>query len=158
LLSQNSRPVSLSGHGTWVPDEDDDEVDGRDEALCPHDITQGEILTDDERYDIFSERNRRARIMMISDSCHSGTVSKACNLMPGTESDSWNFQKIRLPAPEFHMSGDDVLLRRARRVEKLRPQEKSGLHLFCLRVARMRNTAMTPGSMAGQMEPSPTWH
>ena len=116
--------ITYSGHGTWVPDEDDDEVDGRDEALCPHDISQGQILTDDELYDIFSERNRGARIIMISDSCHSGTVSKACNLMPGTESDSWNFQKIRFLAPEFHMGDDDVLLRRARQVEKAKATGK----------------------------------
>ena len=80
--------ITYSGHGTWVPDEDDDEVDGRDEALCPHDINQGQILTDDELYDIFSERTRGARIIMISDSCHSGTVNRACNFMPGAEVDS----------------------------------------------------------------------
>ena len=91
--------ITYSGYGTWVPDEDDDEVDGRDEALCPHDITQGQVLTDDELYDIFRERNRGARIIFISDSCHSGTLSRACNLMPGTESDSWNFPKIKFLAP-----------------------------------------------------------
>ena len=46
--------ITYSGHGTWVPDEDDDELDSRDEALCPHDITQGQILTDDKLYEIFS--------------------------------------------------------------------------------------------------------
>ena len=65
--------ITYSGHGTWVSDQDGDESDGRDEALCPHDITQGEILTDDELYEIFSERKRGARIIFVSDSCHSGT-------------------------------------------------------------------------------------
>lgn len=116
--------ITYSGHGTWVPDEDDDEVDGRDEALCPHDITQGQILTDDELYEIFSERKRGARIIVISDSCHSGTVTRACNFMPGTESDSWNFQKIRFLAPEFYIRGDEVRLRRARRVEKIKASGK----------------------------------
>ena len=112
--------ITYSGHGTWVPDEDDDEADGRDEALCPHDITQGQVLTDDELYDIFGERKRGARIIMISDSCHSGTVSRASNLIPGTEDDSWNFQKIRFLAPEYHMGDDNALLRRARQVEKVK--------------------------------------
>ena len=116
--------ITYSGHGTWVPDEDDDEVDGRDEALCPHDITQGQVLTDDELYEIFSERKRGARIIVISDSCHSGTVVRACNLMPGTASDSWKFQKIRFLAPEFYIRGDKVRLRRARQVEKIKASAK----------------------------------
>ncbi len=116
--------ITYSGHGTWVPDEDDEEVDGRDEALCPHDISQGQILTDDELFEIFSERKHGARIIVISDSCHSGTVTRACNFMPGTESDSWNFQKIRFLAPEFYIKGDEVRLRRARRVEKIKASGK----------------------------------
>jgi uncharacterized caspase-like protein len=112
--------ITYSGHGTWVPDENDDEVDGRDEALCPYDITQGQILTDDELYEIFSNRKRGARIIVISDSCHSGTVTRAANLMPGAEKESWNFQKIRFLAPEFYIKDDAALLRRARQVEKIR--------------------------------------
>src|SRR5512132_1850851 len=30
--------ITYSGHGTWVPDDDGDEPDHRDEALCPYDI------------------------------------------------------------------------------------------------------------------------
>ncbi len=116
--------ITYSGHGTWVPDEDGDEPDGRDEALCPHDITQGQILTDDELYEIFSERKRGARIIVISDSCHSGSVTRACNLMPRTETDSWNFQKIRYLAPEFYIQKDERLLRRALRVEEVRARGK----------------------------------
>jgi hypothetical protein len=112
--------ITYSGHGTWVPDEDGDERDNRDEALCPHDINQGNILTDDELYEIFCERKRGARIIFISDSCHSGTVARSCNLMPGTEEDSWNFQKIRFLAPEIYIKDDDALLTRALAVEKAR--------------------------------------
>lgn len=110
--------ITYSGHGTWVPDEDDDEVDGRDEAFCPHDINQGQILTDDELYEILSKRQRGARVIVISDSCHSGTVTRAGNLMPGTASDSWNFKKTRFLAPEIYIKDDEVRLGRARRVEK----------------------------------------
>ena len=116
--------ITYSGHGTWVPDQDGDESDGRDEALCPHDITQGEILIDDELYEIFSERKRGARIIFISDSCHSGTVARAARLMPGTEDDSWNFQKIRFLAPEFYIKKDEALLRRALQVEKVKSRGK----------------------------------
>ena len=116
--------ITYSGHGTWVPDEDGDEVDGRDEAFCPHDITRGQILTDDELYEILSKRARGARIIVISDSCHSGTVTRACNLMPGTASDSQAFQKIRFLAPEIYIKNDEVRLRRARRVEKVKANGK----------------------------------
>lgn len=116
--------ITYSGHGTWVPDEDDDEVDGRDEALCPHDITKGQILTDDELYEIFSARKRGARIIVISDSCHSGTVTRASNFMLGNEGESWNFQKIRFLAPEFYIKDDAARLRRARQVEKVKATGK----------------------------------
>ena len=68
--------ITYSGHGTWVPDEDGDEPDHRDEALCPYDIATGGPLLDDELYDLFCERERGVRAVLISDSCHSGTVSR----------------------------------------------------------------------------------
>jgi hypothetical protein len=40
--------ITYSGHGTWVPDSSGDEPDGRDEALCPHDIATAGPLLDDE--------------------------------------------------------------------------------------------------------------
>jgi hypothetical protein len=110
--------ITYSGHGTWVPDEDDDEADGRDEALCPQDITGGNVLTDDELYEIFSRRKHGARILFISDSCHSGTVTRASTVMPGTEGDPWKFQKIRFLAPEVYIRTDEALMKRALRVEK----------------------------------------
>jgi metacaspase-1 len=68
--------ITYSGHGTWALDQDGDEADGRDEALCPYDIhTKGPLL-DDEIYSMFLDRERGAKIVFISDSCHSGTVSR----------------------------------------------------------------------------------
>ena len=116
--------ITYSGHGTWIADEDGDEPDGRDEALCPHDITQGNLLTDDELYDIFSGRKRGARIIMISDSCHSGTVTRARTIMPGAESDPWKFQKIRYLAPEMYLKDDIDRLKRARLVENIQARGK----------------------------------
>ena len=116
--------ITFSGHGTWVPDDDGDEADGRDEALCPYDITQGNILSDDELYDIFSHRHRGARIIVISDSCHSGTVARAANFMPGVEHDEWHFAQMRFLAPEFYIRGDQDRMRRAQRVENMRARGK----------------------------------
>jgi len=116
--------ITYSGHGTWVPDEDADEADGRDEALCPHDTTQGNILKDDELYAILCERKAGARIIVISDSCHSGTVAKACRAIPGTELDPWKFQKVRFLAPEFYIGDNPSRLRRARAVEHIKAAGK----------------------------------
>jgi metacaspase-1 len=69
--------ITYSGHGTYVADTSGDEADGRDEALCPIDVFQsGAIITDDELYDIFNDRHHGARVIFISDSCHSGTVMR----------------------------------------------------------------------------------
>jgi metacaspase-1 len=68
--------LTYSGHGTWVRDDNGDEPDGRDEALCPYDIFTNGPLLDDELYDILCERQRGARVVMISDSCHSGSVAR----------------------------------------------------------------------------------
>lgn len=70
--------ITFSGHGTYQPDTDGDEADGLDEALCPYDLqTRGEALTDDEIRDMFLARKSGVRIVLIADSCHSGTVTRA---------------------------------------------------------------------------------
>lgn len=67
---------TFSGHGTWVPDQDGDEIDGRDEALCCHEVWNGGILTDDEMHFIFEKTPYGAQTTVLSDSCHSGTVAR----------------------------------------------------------------------------------
>jgi metacaspase-1 len=68
---------TYSGHGSWVPDTNGDEPDGRDECLCPWDIgTTGALITDDELHQLFSARAKNTRIVMVADSCHSGSVAR----------------------------------------------------------------------------------
>jgi hypothetical protein len=70
--------ITFSGHGTYQPDENGDEADGLDEALCPYDLqTGGNALTDDEIRALFATRKGGVRLLLISDSCHSGTVTRA---------------------------------------------------------------------------------
>lgn len=70
--------ITYSGHGTYQYDTDGDEADGLDEALCPHDIrTLGAALIDDEIHAIFKTRRDGVHLVLISDSCHSGTVNRA---------------------------------------------------------------------------------
>ena len=70
--------ISFSGHGTYQPDTDGDEADGLDEGLCPYDLqTNGAALIDDEIKVLFAARMPGVRIVLLSDSCHSGTVTRA---------------------------------------------------------------------------------
>lgn len=67
---------TFSGHGTWVPDRDGDEADRRDEALCPIDYASGGLITDDELQAVFGRMRYGVGALILSDSCHSGTVSR----------------------------------------------------------------------------------
>jgi hypothetical protein len=64
---------TYSGHGSFVPDLDGDEADGRDECLVLYGF---DLLTDDEMYAIFQKRRFGVRVYVFSDSCHSGTASR----------------------------------------------------------------------------------
>ncbi len=73
---------TFSGHGTWVPDRDGDEADGRDEALCPSDFTTNGVITDDQLQSVFGAASRGVGSLILSDSCHSGTVSRFAGVVP----------------------------------------------------------------------------
>lgn len=69
-----------SGHGTNLPDQDGDEEDEQDEAFCFVDeagqVSFDTCLRDDDFVDIVtSSVHEEARIILISDCCHSGTVA-----------------------------------------------------------------------------------
>ena len=65
--------VSYSGHGGQVPDVNrDEESDNEDETWCLYD---GQLL-DDELYSLWLKFKSGVRILVFSDSCHSGTVTK----------------------------------------------------------------------------------
>lgn len=67
--------VTYSGHGTWVPDQNGDEIDGRDEALVPVDFRSSNLIIDDELADVMAGAKTSA-VLMLSDSCFSGTVAR----------------------------------------------------------------------------------
>jgi hypothetical protein len=63
---------TYAGHGTYILDRDQDEHDIRDEALYVHDGT----LPEDEFRIRFNQIDPRAHLTVISDSCHSGTITR----------------------------------------------------------------------------------
>lgn len=64
--------VSYSGHGGQVPDFNADEEDALDETWCLYD---GQLI-DDELYALWADFQEGVRILVVSDSCHSGSVIK----------------------------------------------------------------------------------
>jgi hypothetical protein len=64
--------LTYSGHGGQVPDTNGDEPDKQDETWCLYD---GQLI-DDELYFELSRFKAGVRILMLSDSCHSGSVAR----------------------------------------------------------------------------------
>lgn len=64
--------LTYSGHGGQVPDRNNDEEDSQDETWVLYD----RMLIDDELYTLFSFFPKETRILVLSDSCHSGTVTR----------------------------------------------------------------------------------
>ncbi|MCI0652241.1 MAG: caspase family protein [Planctomycetes bacterium] len=68
--------VQFSGHGSFVPDVDGDEPDGTDECICPYDVEAKGPITDDELFELYSAKQPGVKLVILSDSCHSGTVAR----------------------------------------------------------------------------------
>lgn len=64
--------LTYSGHGGQVPDVTGEEDDKQDETWCLYD---GQLI-DDELYFELSRFKAGVRILVLSDSCHSGTVTR----------------------------------------------------------------------------------
>lgn len=64
-----------SSHGTYLADTDGDEP-VYDEAMCPYD-TADHPLVDDEMRTLFADLAGGVRLTVVSDSCHSGSVTRA---------------------------------------------------------------------------------
>jgi len=71
--------LHYSGHGSQVPDEDNDEEDGKDEILVPLDMDWNNpksFISDDElRSGFFEKVPKGVDLTVVFDCCHSGTMS-----------------------------------------------------------------------------------
>jgi hypothetical protein len=72
-----------SSHGTYVADTSGDE-EKYDEAICPYDCADN-LLVDDELRELFTNLPKDVQLAVISDSCFSGTVTRAAvaDVIPG---------------------------------------------------------------------------
>jgi hypothetical protein len=86
----------FSGHGVQLPARDDEgELDGLDECQCPvdFDFSRDSAVVDDEIEKILARVPAGVEAIVISDSCHSGTLDR--NLSPITQ---WGARFMPLPA------------------------------------------------------------
>src|SRR6185503_7349047 len=125
--------VTYSGHGGQVPDITGEEQDKKDETWCLYD---GELI-DDELYLELSKFAEGVRILVLSDSCHSGTVTRA----PLPEPDA-----VR-PAGRSKMMPPAVAMRTYREHQALYDKLQKD-------VASVAGTAleMDPDSMLGRID------
>lgn len=70
--------LTYSGHGGQVPDPTEEEEDHYDETWVLYDRQ----LVDDELYALWGEFASGVRILVLSDSCHSGSVARALRESP----------------------------------------------------------------------------
>jgi len=94
-----------SSHGTYVADTTGDEP-RYDEAICPYDVADA-LLVDDELRELFSGVPPGVRLTVISDSCHSGTVTRIIpsEILPGLRTP--DDRRVRFLNPALR--GDPVL-------------------------------------------------
>lgn len=136
--------ITFSGHGTYVPDLNGDEADGLDEALCPYDLqTRGAAFLDDEIHEIFAARAPGVRLVLLSDSCHSGTVTRAA---PSDTDDD-------VPRPRFMPMGNwlppEQLPRGASGQPLTRAPQVSGTSVFSKAVSRAAGDLLLSGCQEG---------
>lgn len=116
--------VQYSGHGSFVLDVNGDEPDGTDECLCPYDVSTKGPITDDELFELYSARKQGVRVLMLSDSCHSGTVAKFAPIMtpPTMKAKSAPQRKVRfLPPSAFLLKSEIAKLGVRRAIRRSSP-------------------------------------
>lgn len=68
-----------SGHGSQVADVSGDEIDRKDETICPHDYATAGMIRDDDLRNAFKGVAAGVNLEVLLDSCHSGTGTRELN-------------------------------------------------------------------------------
>lgn len=95
-----------SGHGGQIPDTNGDEADGKDEILVCYD----KDIIDDELDEIWKSFAKNVRIVMLSDSCHSGTNYKLLKAVSSLAASTMQAMLIHMAAcadPAVSLGKDD---------------------------------------------------
>ena len=79
LVDQNNENRLIffyySGHGSFLRDASGDEIDGRDELLCPSDFDKNGCISDDYlKENVIDKLPKSSIFFALIDACHSGTI------------------------------------------------------------------------------------
>jgi hypothetical protein len=67
--------IQYSGHGSTIIDRSGDEIDGKDEVLCPIDFRRSGVISDDWLYEnIITKILPNVNTTIIIDACHSQSI------------------------------------------------------------------------------------
>jgi hypothetical protein len=170
LLTSSATGDSLvfyySGHGTRVANIGADlEIDGLDEAICPHNYTTAGVLRDDDFKAIFDTKLKPGvNLEVIFDCCHSGSGTRKLEI---DEFGEFSNESVRYIPPmledEFYFSySKDLKLKKAKK-----NGEKSISTKALVPVAGMNHTLWAAckdnqvsmeGNIAGQTRGYFTYH
>ena len=96
--------LSYAGHGGQIADINDEEEDGMDETWCLFDRQ----LLDDELYCLLAEFKAGVRVLVFSDSCHSGTITRG-DAAPVRMSDAERMAAYGTTQPQYRTMPDDKI-------------------------------------------------
>ena len=106
-LQQRAKPEDTvlfyySGHGSQVYDQNGDEEDGKDEVLCPADISvyvPGNEISDDKLAALL-EQIEAADITVIFDACHAGTGTRTMEFGESVRDTEVRALQLEYPEPK----------------------------------------------------------
>jgi hypothetical protein len=112
--------VTYSGHGGQVPDVSGEEKDKLDETWC---LFDGQLI-DDELYMELTRFGEGVRVLVLSDSCHSGTVTRArpTPMAPGAGRSKMMPPAVAMRTYDKHKKFYDDLQKDVQRESQLAPQ------------------------------------
>ncbi len=87
LLVNASQPgdslvMMFSGHGSYVADQNGDELDGYDEVICPVNYFSGQYIRDDDLKGILNTLRAGVNVDIFMDCCYAGTNTKTIDTIP----------------------------------------------------------------------------
>ena len=107
--------LTYSGHGGQVPDGDDEEADSSDETWVAFDRQ----IVDDELYELWGKFKPGVRIVVLSDSCHSGSVNKAITDEESVQDQVATAEKAAQHDPRFRALPRDKMVNTYRNNKEL---------------------------------------
>ncbi|MFZ5570153.1 MAG: caspase family protein [Thermodesulfobacteriota bacterium] len=113
-----------SGHGSQVADTGGDEIDAKDETICPHDYAAAGMIRDDDFRKIFGGLAAGVNLDVILDSCHSGTGTRELDTRSGAPEEQRVTCRYIEPPPDYGFFLDSDPTIPSRRILKPQPGER----------------------------------